>query len=759
MPRIRDLITRWSIPVVLACGLIASSSGGGWPYVLLAGAALGGAATWFMATRAFSTRPPLLEILALFIGLTCLQLLPLPGFIVDAVAPRTYDVLAAGSEILGEERAWYTLSLDPPTSLYVLVLFIALFAFAATCLRVARNEVGRRWLILCVVGTGTACALIGVGQRILGIDAIGRDNAGTNALLSFIINPNHQGAAMVLVACCSLGRGAETRGASRLAWLGIFLCSIGLTALTGSRGALLILGIGAATTVSLLLWRRRSRRFSRNWLTGVVFVTCGAVLALGFTADEVISSLRRTDLTREAVVEGGRGDLWQHTAEMVQAHRWTGVGPGAFVAAFGPFHPRGGVPGRAFGHAESLYLQVFADWGILGGLLLAAAALGLFMTAGRAAVRSPLEAGVVGGLSAVLVQSIFDVAPMVPGIALMMVAALACVTWVPVRGASSGRARWERLALLAAGGGVLALTSSSAVMDLGRDRQLAGTFASARAPAALRVAYGQQAMRRHPADYFPVGVATLALIELQRDEALAYANHGLRLNPQSAHLRALTANLAMVRGRRAEACVHFAIALANMKHFQGLLRYIARDFPDDAGLARCVPVDQHRMLAGLDAAARPGAALELARRRAAVFAPDPDVLLELLTRELKAGNIARARRVAAELPTKDSNGAFALLLFEAKAGTLQDLAPALAMGRDQELPAQLRIERLLQLAGVLTDSQPADARQLLHAALGIASGRRAALGRIRSALSTVERALGNTHQAEWEAQQAREMSR
>jgi tetratricopeptide (TPR) repeat protein len=192
--------------------------------------------------------------------------------------------------------------------------------------------------------------------------------------------------------------------------------------LTGSRGALVGVGIAAIAALLLSLWLPdlRSRLSSRRARIAVGVVVGAAVLA--------------TPLLATRFAQGGdalRIDLWRSALTLFANHPLTGTGPGTWAQLKLAANPAGAA-NLVLPHVHDLYLQVLSEEGIAG--LVALLILG-FCVARRLlqAMRSSdssLRAeslAVTLGLVAVGGQCLTDNVTNLPAVCLLLVAVVAWV--------------------------------------------------------------------------------------------------------------------------------------------------------------------------------------------------------------------------------------------------------------------------------------------------------------------------------------------
>jgi O-antigen ligase len=151
----------------------------------------------------------------------------------------------------------------------------------------------------------------------------------------------------------------------------------------GYAALVILVGIGTtfstvgwiATTIStLLLGLWLSRRWWQRFLIAAVLAATLIASAIVFTHQVERVKRRMADAARLEHVPPSkvRFGLWQASARMWLDHPWWGVGPAHFDARFPHYRPLE-VQARP-GYSHNDYLNLLADWGLAGFLLVAAAA-------------------------------------------------------------------------------------------------------------------------------------------------------------------------------------------------------------------------------------------------------------------------------------------------------------------------------------------------------------------------------------------------
>jgi O-antigen ligase len=215
--------------------------------------------------------------------------------------------------------------------------------------------------------------------------------------------------------------------------------------LTFSRGGWGAAGIGVVLLLVTLLGHRNHR-----WKAAAILALL--LIVGGFVAPHYLSRtvtyMKRAAMTdetdRPASVDGSwasRLSIWKSATQMWLDHPWTGVGPAHFDYRFREY--RSPYLQQRPDRVHNDYLNLLADWGIIGGAIVVAG-MGMFVfwlkktwphvrrgetDFGRAqSNRFAFFLGGMGGLTALAAHSVIDFNLHVPANALVGVTLLALVT-------------------------------------------------------------------------------------------------------------------------------------------------------------------------------------------------------------------------------------------------------------------------------------------------------------------------------------------
>jgi O-antigen ligase len=387
---------------------------------------------------------PVKALVAIFLGLSVLQIVPLPRGIVEVLSPRIVEIKGGG--------AWAALSLAPAQSLYELLKYAALAVFGYLVYVQARSKRKVRILVFVMMASGVFQALYGLGEYFGGSHRIfGWKNIYyPTAAFGTFVNRNHYSAFLEMMLALSIGyllaradffaMKPDLSLREKLVWFGQerlqktiiagivpVILGVGIV-FSWSRSGVFVFLASLLTMIVLASWagkrgaesggegggKARSRRLIRTVFAGVV----GIALMLG------ISPLLER-FSAEIVRSEGRPLLYKFTGDVIRAFPLSGVGLGCYMYGYNMFEARY-TPGRAT-HAHNDYLEVLAESGLPGGAALVAAGLAaLAVMAARWLRRRDnfvrgVGLGCVAGIAGILVHSFTDFSLRMPANAAYLV--------------------------------------------------------------------------------------------------------------------------------------------------------------------------------------------------------------------------------------------------------------------------------------------------------------------------------------------------
>jgi O-antigen ligase len=507
---------------------------------------------------------------ALFL-LALAQMVPLPRAVLAAVAPGPaalwHPAVAAAATVLGDGAR--PVSIAPEATRRLLSFAAGVLALALLGVPALRARRTALAAAVAVTGGALLVALYGVVARTLfGPLLFGRIPVPTVAPFGSFVSKNHFAGyvemATLLAAGLAWGLADEARRSpAALSWVGSSRAgrvvvaagaslAMGLaTLLSQSRGGALSLAAGALALVALRAFVGRRRA---PWPKLAMVAAALALLAAG--AVFVLPPEARGRLATLAGMEHDNSGqfriiAWRDTLRLAARSPLLGHGLGAYADALPPV--KSGLGYVVLEHAESDALEMLAEGGLLG-LLLVVAAVALFAraVAGGLArqtdrLRRGLGLGAAAGVFALLVHSLFDFNLRIPSNALLfaLLAALALAAGDEPAGVSaptrpSSRGHWAALATAVAL--VLAVVTPAGPTRALPDEVQAFAVKGGRPVTALRVALATEALsahlRRRPADASGwLFLAWLRSAQGRAEDAAALARYASTLDPQRAAIR------------------------------------------------------------------------------------------------------------------------------------------------------------------------------------------------------------------------------
>lgn len=711
-------------------------------------------------------RSPLLLVIAIAIGLTAMQLVPFPASLTAIVASQKAQLVADHARAWGTEPpSLVAVSYDPPATLLELAKLCGYAALAFAALRIASHRDGRKALGLIVAGAAGVVAIVTVAHEAVGASSIYGLYVPPvhNRLVSPIINANHLSSLMAMSVPVAIGVALCSDGVRRVLCLLVAVLCAAIALLIDSRGGALGLAIGLVVTTAVLLLQRyaatkkRERMPLGTWIPVVVIAGCAVTLLVTLTAGRVFEELSATHLG-DLRSSGSKFLIVERAAGMLAANPVMGTGRGAFESAFTRWSEGGSV---AYTYVENSYVQPVVDWGIAGALAIGIAALLLVRRALRRWLESPLEAGALGGLVALAAHELADFSLELPIVAMFAIVLFAILAPPRLVVAKSSQRRSIRLGLLAVGATVCVLATTR----LGRSARAESIDASA--PAAERLELAMSASDRHPADYWFLGTAALALEELHDPRAGAVISRALFLNPTDSTLHWVAASILMDAREavQAQAELAQAVRFAPPEKLPDLLEAVVTAFPDADEAARAFPLDLDdapEIARVLTEHHHELVALAYTRRLALLNPLDGNAQLLCARAAIatKQGELAvtMARDAFRIQPSADAAIALgaALELAGNSAEGIRAMRDALASGVVSRSPDRVRVlTAILDLQLATGDLAPA-AKTLDELALLVSDrdGRITVLMR----RATLHERLGEANQAKWDREQVRKLA-
>lgn len=376
-------------------------------------------------------------------ALAVLQLVPLPVALHRWIAPGSAFVwhpdVPAAAAVLGPGPHPISIFPDATRRWLAFATGVSSLALAAAPALRARRQLLRA--STAVVSGGVAVALCGlVGRLAFGNELYGIWSVPTVAPFGPFVSKNHFAGYVELAALLAVGLASgladeARRGDGWLSWIdshrakwvvlawGAAMVLILAVPASLSRGGVVSLAAGLLAFVAL---RPRTRRHSRASLRGLAGALAAAVvLALGL-ATVLPTEARDRVLSLAGISTEHSGSyrlgVWRDTLRLIASSPLVGSGFGAYADALPRFKTAAG--NLLVEHAESDWLELAAEGGLLGLVLVGAAVVVGLASLRRRRPDAPrlartLGAAAIAGLVTVFVHSAFDFNLRIPSNALL----------------------------------------------------------------------------------------------------------------------------------------------------------------------------------------------------------------------------------------------------------------------------------------------------------------------------------------------------
>jgi hypothetical protein len=545
---------------------------------------------------ALHRRDLLLRAALIFIGVTALQLVPLPPALLRAMDSQLADWSARALVPLRMDRSmqWRALHADPGNGYSDLQYAVGALAAFLAATRLSRRGAGEQLVRGAAVIT-TVVALVGFGHKLGAIDKLfgfyTPFETSLPELLTPIINQNHLSNYLGIgsLLCVGLASSATSFPVKFAYGLAAFICVSG-AALSFSRA-------GIASTIGahvmLALWLTARAKLRRKGVTKqrharVAMVSAalgGAAIALVlFFSWSLLENARiRNDTTKLTYIRAG--------ARVAAAHPFFGTGSGSTYAVLTADGREPGV--FTAERAESLPVDLALAVGPLLALVLCGLGIVGLWRIRPTRKASPWVVAASCAVVAALAHNMLDFSLWL-GATGYLVAVLAGV----LAGEASRDELEETTSNRQKNGLRSALVIATLIVAAAGIKTSKSTHFVERARLRELVqrngdAFGalQVSMVRHPAD------AYLALLgakhALQRGDRRAgrFINHAMWLAPRWTAPHELIATLLFLQGRREQALIEVRLAVEqDIDRTASLIGLIARMRPNQRELATIVPI-------------------------------------------------------------------------------------------------------------------------------------------------------------------------
>jgi tetratricopeptide (TPR) repeat protein len=540
--------------------------------VMSALAAVACALLWIERDDRSSSRASqwVLVALALLLGMTVLQALPLPSAVTHWLTPANADSWDRALSPLREPGpAWHSLSLAPAaTRVEVLRGFFYGCVFLGA-LRVAVREEGDVFLIRLIVFSTcvmafSALAHMAVGaEKVFGVYRPRELYAYRAGHLAPLLNLNHLAAYLDIGACVAIGAVIDRRSMPRPLAASVAIVLAGTSVWQGSRGAIGALLVGVVLTIGMSLYT--TRRFDAARVRAAVLALCAAAAAI--TVSLSLSEVARERLLSRDLIKLAVARM---SVPLVTASPWFGVGRGAFESMFSSV--REGAVYDTFTHPEDVIVQWFVEWGV--PVSLAGAALLGWALRPRIVLRAVHPAiGVWVAIVVAVLHDLVDFHLEVPGVVALVAVCVAIVVSARAGSRRSGSSperkrarspmRFAAVAVVAGTGLAIVAAWRDVGHSLAEDRRALSAMAvdMTISPAQFRAAVRDTVLRYPHEPFFPLMGAVRAQTA-DDGTVVAWVARALELNPRFGRAHFVLAR-SLARGHAAQARLEYRLAFEN----------------------------------------------------------------------------------------------------------------------------------------------------------------------------------------------------
>jgi len=330
----------------------------------------------------------------LFLFYILFQLIPLPPFIVEFLSPDAFKIHQATHLITGTE-SWMSLTLNPKATLSEFFRYSTYGMFYILTVQLLSKKGMLQATVLVITLFGGLLAFSSILQFYLTEDMAlwFRHIPDNSIVVGPYVNHNHYAGLMEMIFPVVLGlflfyrprigntsliKGIAEIFSQEKANIHILIGASALLIVVSifvslSRGAMI------STCLSLMLFTffLLKRKISKGNTTLIIGIIILSALSIGwFGWDQILERFARLK-NAQGIIYESRLDFWKDTLDIIRHYKITGSGMGTFSHIY-PLH-RSLNSDRFLTHAHNDYLELLAEGGIIGFLLIASFLAALFL--------------------------------------------------------------------------------------------------------------------------------------------------------------------------------------------------------------------------------------------------------------------------------------------------------------------------------------------------------------------------------------------
>lgn len=253
-------------------------------------------------------------------------------------------------------------------TLFLISSYILFFYLVVNNFRSFRDI---RLFIFTLIAVGAVLSLYGIYQYLVGFQELAKYISKMSVsvdipsrVFTIFISPNHLAGFLIMIIPLAFVLTLNTKKSwKKIAVLTALILMLDCVFLTYSRGGWISLGLVIAVIgVGYTSIKRKDALINLALVAILVMITAFSINAIGNTLSPHSASYTPLSTSQSVLSAQGRFMLWKGAMRIIETHPLRGMGLGAFASVY-PFFQYGGLYSK---HVHNVYLEVFAETGILG---------------------------------------------------------------------------------------------------------------------------------------------------------------------------------------------------------------------------------------------------------------------------------------------------------------------------------------------------------------------------------------------------------